>query len=439
MILRALLVASMVLLSLAVVHPAAGVAVADVRGPTAIRGDVGPTGLILGYDSSGEPVYNPGSAVTSGHGTPEDPYVIAGWHFVGAPAAVAGGGAFVDELSWFLFGQPGPDARDAGVALRIEGTTAHLLIVDNLIEGAMPFRVVDAQNVVIEGNTIVAGSQAAEEVREIDEEVGNDAPFWLSASQFLPAASGVEILGGANIVVRSNAVRGALVTIQVDGTEGIVIDQNTVDVARVAWEPIGIHIIRGQDVVVSRNAFEGDWHDFDYLIQVEVSDNVELFGHDTPTAESGTIDLTDVRGARVHHNTHNFGFRIGPSSDVLVDHNRLTDSTRLAIPLYVGLSNGVRIEANEMLGRVEIVDSRAVVLVGNSLLPPASAQGGGTAVGFSESVADVSGNWWGCAEGPYLQGTPGSPAPGCPSVGTFLSTVTMTSWLTAPDPAAGNG
>lgn len=41
-----------------------------------VEGDVGATGLLLGYAPEGTPIYRPGSGVTSGRGTPEDPLVI---------------------------------------------------------------------------------------------------------------------------------------------------------------------------------------------------------------------------------------------------------------------------------------------------------------------------------------------------------------------------
>lgn len=48
--------------------------------PIRIDGERGPQGIVVGQDpATGEPIYRPGSGVTDGRGTAQDPHVIEGW------------------------------------------------------------------------------------------------------------------------------------------------------------------------------------------------------------------------------------------------------------------------------------------------------------------------------------------------------------------------
>lgn len=77
--------------------------------PIRITEDEGPQGFILGDRSpTGDPIYRPGSGVTAGNGTADDPYQIEGWCIAPNPS---------------------------GVGIHVEDTKAHLVIRDNKLDG----------------------------------------------------------------------------------------------------------------------------------------------------------------------------------------------------------------------------------------------------------------------------------------------------------------
>lgn len=99
-----------------------------------INGDHPYGGFTLGEDPvTGEPIYRPGTGVTDGSGTPEDPFVIENWCIV-----------------------PGGE----GPGMWIQNTEAHLLIRDNLLLGGtgLPtagIQLDNADNVTVEENTVL--------------------------------------------------------------------------------------------------------------------------------------------------------------------------------------------------------------------------------------------------------------------------------------------
>lgn len=97
-----------------------------------INGDHPYGGFTLGEDPvTGEPIYRPGTGVTDGSGTPEDPFVIENWCIV-----------------------PGGE----GPGMWIQNTEAHVTIRENVFFGAnlqvSAIRLQDADNVTVEDNLI---------------------------------------------------------------------------------------------------------------------------------------------------------------------------------------------------------------------------------------------------------------------------------------------
>ena len=104
--------------------------------PIRITENQGPDGFILGHEpATGEPIYRPGSGVTAGEGTEEDPYVISGWCIEDSP---------ISEVTNRLLG------------IEIRGTSAHVVIQDNVITGhdRGGMKLDGAETVTIHNNTI---------------------------------------------------------------------------------------------------------------------------------------------------------------------------------------------------------------------------------------------------------------------------------------------
>jgi parallel beta-helix repeat protein len=104
--------------------------------PIRITENQGPDGFILGHEpATGEPIYRPGSGVTAGEGTEEDPYVIEGWCIEDS---------LISEVTNRLLG------------IDIGGTSAHVVIQDNVITGhdRGGMKLDGAETVTIHNNTI---------------------------------------------------------------------------------------------------------------------------------------------------------------------------------------------------------------------------------------------------------------------------------------------
>lgn len=137
--------------------------------PIVIVGDVGPTGFVLGYEPfTGEPIYRPGSGVTSGTGTAEDPFVIEGW---------------------------------ATAKILLLGTTEHVRIQDNLVvpatreDPAVHLDTVDNANVT--GNVLRDGGYGLWADYVEDTEVyDNDI--------HTHAGSGIDSIGATGLAVTNN-------------------------------------------------------------------------------------------------------------------------------------------------------------------------------------------------------------------------------------------
>lgn len=108
--------------------------------PIRIAEDEGPQGFIVGHHpATGEPIYRPGSGVIGGQGTPENPYIIAGWCI--RPDAAS------NPRVLDLASIPG---------IGIGGTDAHVVIRDNVIPGGNDrgMRLDDTGNVTLTHNVI---------------------------------------------------------------------------------------------------------------------------------------------------------------------------------------------------------------------------------------------------------------------------------------------
>lgn len=110
-----------------------------------IEQNEGPLGFVVGWDSfTGEPIYRPGSGVTDGTGTAQDPFVIEGWCLRSSTVA--------NPVLSGMF---------------IANTDAHLVIrgnvVDSAVQGSYGMYLWGVANVRVEENTI--GSQDTAGVR----------------------------------------------------------------------------------------------------------------------------------------------------------------------------------------------------------------------------------------------------------------------------------
>lgn len=431
---RAALVATLLLLPLAIVQPASGIASEEAHLPIAILGDVGPSGLILGYDENGDPIYNPSSGVRSGRGSADDPFVISGWRIDGAPLG-AGSVLALDEFTEFLIGERGPDTRDVGTAVRIEGTRAYLRVAENVLAGATPFRLVDVQNVIVEGNTITAGSELAQIARDADDDAESAAPIWIPPSQFLPLAKGIEVFGASDVVLRANAVQGASIPIAVKDSQRILIDSNVVHASPAeTGDVIGVSVAESSGIAIIRTTFEGTDSDYNYLIFVIDSDAVEITGHTTLSPHRDTT-LLRVTNGRIHNNTLGGIISASSSSAITIEHNAVRPPSWISYGIHVDISTDVTVLRNDVSASAHsagITQSTGVVMRGNNLV----SYGAPPSVGLilSSSQADLRDNWWGCPEGALTY--PFGNACAYISVSSDSSLV-YGSWLTSPNPAAG--
>lgn len=110
--------------------------------PIRITEEQGPNGFILGQNPTGdEPIYRPGSGVTDGRGTAEDPYVIEGWCIQTAST-------------------PSRPLSPSGIAF--VDTTAHVIVRSNRVQSTnrpLPttgISIEDAANVQLAKNTIAS-------------------------------------------------------------------------------------------------------------------------------------------------------------------------------------------------------------------------------------------------------------------------------------------
>lgn len=125
--------------------------------PIAISGDEGPRGFVLANPEDEAPIYRPGSGVTAGTGTAEDPYVIEGWCIQAAGSASAG--------------DTGRSVAEAGI--QIEDTSAQVVVRDNALTPPAPqppagaelrpaetgILLREAEHVRVENNTVEGAQQ----------------------------------------------------------------------------------------------------------------------------------------------------------------------------------------------------------------------------------------------------------------------------------------
>ncbi len=151
-----------------------------------ITEEVGTQGFVLDQEdpTTGRPLYRPGSGVTSGSGTAEDPYVIEDWCIPGGAAT----------------GTP---------RIGIQGTDSHVVIRNNTLAHA------EGVNQQWLDHGVLLDS--AHNVTMEDNRIGN------------VFHSGVAVLGSSNTEIRGNTIDGLGSGIFLDGSQETVIRANTIE------------------------------------------------------------------------------------------------------------------------------------------------------------------------------------------------------------------
>jgi parallel beta-helix repeat protein len=276
--------------------------------PIRITQDEGPQGFALANPAGEAPVYRPGSGVTSGSGTAEDPYVIEGW------CIQALGGVATSDMSTGI--------ADAGIA--IEDTSAHVVVRDNVI--APP-----------EADAGQAQLQAANE--------------------------GIRVQGAANVAIEANEIRGAQERgVLVENAETVDLVNNEIH-DHESWA--GVYLDRASDVTIRGNDVH-DNVDFDdvYFAQAGIllhnaRDNRITDNHVHDNMEAGIIlsgESTDNRIAdNLLEDNDGEGIRIGEephheSHRATIEANEVHDRVGIAVN---AASQAATIRANSVHGNGE--------------------------------------------------------------------------------------
>lgn len=223
------------------------------------------------------------SGVRSGSGTAEDPYVISGWLFTGQGDVVLDG---------------------VGHAIRIEGTTKHVILRNNVVAGTGYPQGLDvgihvsAPNITIEGNAICSTVW--------DGIFANHTPgVVIRDNEIADARAGIWALDAPGAQVVSNEVELSLFGIAVEDSADSVIERNKV-------QTLGDPDLSTVGIVSN------------FCDAVRIADN-SVTGPDATTNDHG-INVFSSRGPVLTNNVVSgvgtFGFIVGYSSKGLIENNR---------------------------------------------------------------------------------------------------------------------
>lgn len=261
--------------------------------PIRIQGDEGPTGFVLGHDPvTGTPVYRPGSGVSSGTGTEEDPYVIEGW--------------CIELSAAFLNG------------IELVSTSAHVEIRDNLVWN--PQLIIFDQGIALKGVDNVQVTH--NELAHLDE--------------------GITIQDSTHVSLIDNLVSDTWsVGIVADSSPGLEIAGNTLQA-----DHYGIVVSDSDGALFVDNTVQDAW---DALI-IEKSSDTRLVGNHFDGG-SLAVELDESPGAQVVHNVFAgqdwSALEAYDAPALLLSHNRFEESEG---GVYLHHSPGSRILHNELTG-----------------------------------------------------------------------------------------
>jgi nitrous oxidase accessory protein NosD len=350
--------------------------------PIRITEDHGPRGFTWTNPVTGEAEPRPGSGVTGGSGTAEDPFVIDGWCF----AAPEGHGA----------------SPVAAPAVLVNGTQAHVVVEDNGFTGGTAERVRKQVGVHLEATRNVA----------------------VRSNAFAHVRTGVLVEGGQGGLVEENTVRFGSIAVEVRGAEQVRVEGN-----RLVNHLAGVLGEEAPGLVVASNEVRRMFHG----VHVNASPGVHLAGNVLEDSVEYGGYVIRSRGAVLEGNLAvdhgDTGLVLGVSSDQAeVSGNTLRANGDAG--LLVHDSDGVRVVENWMEANgvgVQVRDTaEALELRGNNLED--SREGVGVDASETELAVDARANWWGCPDGPGRDGCDG-----------VNGDVVVDPWLTEPNPDAGAG
>jgi parallel beta-helix repeat protein len=287
--------------------------------PIRITEDEGPQGFILGHEpATGQPIYRPGSGVTAGEGTAEDPYVIEGWCITPQAPEI------VEQAPFGL-------VESAGIA--IENTEAHVVIRDNRIDGNAVdgpgpdttqqhgIELVDAANVAIEHNTITNNYYNGV---LLDDSSGttitNNTITNNGDGVYLYSSSGTTI---TNNTITNNNYDG----VDLDDSSGATIANNTI-----TNNGLGVDLVVSSGATIANNTITNNGDGVDLVVSSGAT-----IANNTITNNGDGVDLYSSSGTTITNNTiTNNGVGVG-----------LFESSGVAMRDNEFGSNGVRIVGYE--------------------------------------------------------------------------------------------
>jgi len=335
--------------------------------PIRITENQGPNGFILGHEpATGEPIYRPGSGVTAGEGTEEDPYVIEGWCIEDSPIS---------------------DVTNRLLGIDIGGTSAHVVIQDNVIKGhdRGGVKLDGAETVTIHNNTITDNDRG-----------------------------GLILSGSSPYVVQDNTLTdNDRYGVVLYGTSDSVVQDNTL-----TDNDDAVVLFRSSDSVVQGNTL------------TENADGVVLSGSSDNVVQDNTLTENDV------------GVVLSRASNNAVRDNAITDNAD-GVELFRSGDNAVRdntITDNGDDGVVLFKSSDNNVVENNNIHDNTGA--GLHAEDLDEPV-DATDNWWGHETGPSSGTTDACTDETADGQGDAITTsnaeVCFAPWRTSPNPDAGAG
>lgn len=265
--------------------------------PIEIRGDQGPNGFVL-TQVAGVPVYRPGSGVTSGTGTLEDPYVIEGW--------------CIDPL---------PNLKERR-GIEIRDTTAHVEIRNNQVTGFQwaAISLEHAQGVTVRDNLFVGNDQALY--------TRNTEDIVFKENQ-VEGYVGASVLSSPGAIVHGNHIDVTIEGVHVTDSPGAQVTQNSVKSG-----PFGISVSDSTGVLVQGNTVQADWAGID----IRHTDDTTVQDNQVSGGDHGIL-LEYITGTTVQGNTvtgNARGLLAWGYTGLIVEGNTLT-----------GNENGLRIEHGE--------------------------------------------------------------------------------------------
>lgn len=344
-----------------------------------IREDHGPTGFTWTNPVTGETELRPGSGVSQGDGSAENPFVIEGWCFV-AP-----------------FGEDEPASPSA---VHLHGTEAHVVIRDVGITGVLMERAADQYGIHLEDtrNVTLAGNEARHLLSGLLLEQSNGTHARGNALGFNGA--GIEVQGSTAIRLAANTIENNGAGVFAEGAPGIALVDNEIPNSTLR----GASLLDAPDASVDGNVVQKSARDGLFLVDAPgatVAENLV-----TDHGREG-LGLVRADGSLVANNTaarNELGVQVWDSSQVSLTHNVARDN-----------DHGLHFEL-----AAEDHTVRQNNLHGNAV--------SGLDARSADDPVDARHNWWGCPEGPE--------DPACDAV---LGDVSFDPWQTEPVPDAGAG